>query len=54
MKNSKKTGLVFEKKSMTELQNDEVKSIEGGKYPSLFFLLGLEDKLEKLKYTQKQ
>ncbi len=52
MKKSKKKGLVFEKKSLTELQQNDVKNIEGGKDTQFIDLSFLEDLTELIKPTR--
>ena len=49
MKNSKKKGLVFEKKCLTELQHCDVKNIEGGKDTEFKDWSFLEDLIDLIK-----
>ena len=52
MKNSKKKGLVFERKSLTELQQGDVKNIEGGKDTQYIDLSFIDDLMDLIKPTR--
>ncbi len=52
MKNSKKKGLVFEKKSLTELQHGDVKNIQGGKDTQYIDYSFIDDLIALIKPTR--